>query len=82
MFVFSKGIDQLVSVTLLKINSIIDSYQTNYLPNNLVTAVVAPGGEKCVEYFALGLTLKASLGMNHNTNTSKLIWNVVLKNFL
>ena len=30
---------------------------------------MAPGERKCVEYFALGLTLEASLGMNHATGT-------------
>ena len=49
-------------------------FKRNYLPNNLVTAFlfflkpsVSSGGRKCVEYFALGLTLKVSLGMNHTT---------------
>ena len=36
----------------------------------LLKSSVAPGGRKHVEYFALGLTLKASLGMNHATRTS------------
>ena len=30
---------------------------------------MVPGGRKYVGYFALGLTLKASLGMNHATGT-------------
>ena len=71
MFVFSKVIDQLISPTLLKINSIIDlsrnlpRSKTSYLPNDPVTAVsvslktfVAPEGKKCFEYSSLGLTLK------------------------
>ena len=72
----------MISATLLKINSIMDSqavfldFKENYLPNNHVTAVsvalkrfVAPGGRKYVEYFALGLTLKGLLGTNHATRT-------------
>ena len=31
----------------------------------LLIPFVAPGGRKFVEYFALGLNLKASLGMKH-----------------
>ena len=75
MFVFSKVLDQPIRATLLKINSIIEIYQgicldfkRNYLLDNLIMAVSVSLKTFCsttknrVEYVALGLTLKASLG--------------------
>ena len=72
MFVFSKVPDQLIPATLLKINSIINTYWTlpellkNYLSDYLIMAIsVSPRTfctRNCNKYFVLGLTLKASLG--------------------
>ena len=48
-------------------------FKRNYLPDNLIMAVsvsleiFSSTTRKSVEYFALGLTLKPSLGMNHTT---------------
>ena len=50
-------------------------FKRSYLPNNPVTLLfllkpfVASRGRKCVKYFALGLTLKASLEMNYTMGT-------------
>ena len=70
MFVFSKVLDQLICATLLKINFIIDSLRDvpglwTYLLGNLIMTVsvslksFCSTTRKCVEYVALGLTLKA-----------------------
>ena len=79
MFFFSNVLDQLIRATSLKINSIkfhegicLD-FKRNYLPDNFIMAVSISlkifysTTKKCVEYFALDLTLKASLRMNHTT---------------
>ena len=75
MFVFSKVLDQLVRAFLLKINSIIDSSRDlpNYFLDNLIMTVsvslktFCSTTRNCVEYVALGWTVKASLGVNHTT---------------
>ena len=75
MFVFGKVLDQLVRAFLLKINSIIDSSRDlpNYFLDNLIMTVsvslktFCSTTRNCVEYVALGWTVKASLGENHTT---------------
>ena len=65
-------------------------FKRNYVSNNLIMAVSVSlksfcnTTRKCVKYVALGLTLKASLGMNHTTgiriscfNGKGVIWSQV-----
>ena len=73
MFIFSKVLDQLTCITLLKINPIIDSsknlpglYLDYYLFDNTIMALsvsLKAFLRHHEEYAALGLTLKMSLGI-------------------
>ena len=79
MSAFNKALDQLIHATLLKIApsethlGVFLNITRRYLPDNFIMAVsvslktFCSTRRKCAKYFALRLTLKASLGMNLTT---------------
>ena len=95
MVIFSKVIDQLISVTLLKINSIIDQgicldFKRNCLLNNLGTVVSVSlqtfcstrRKEVCRIFCVRFHPLGVTVNESWKVNTNKLIRNIDLRNFL